>query len=138
MEFHDELIIFAYERQTEVDPQNTAYYLECLQGIARGRNSEDLDTKTIMEQTSDKVSKSDIRNAYKELGLPRDGVDEDTILGTFQARLADAPKHQEEDLRRALNIIGADRVSGRIQEAASMCTKPFSFPFPYRSTLYYI
>ena len=121
--FHDELIIFAYQRQIDVDTANSGYYLECLQAIAKGRNSADLDTKTLMEQTSDKVSNSDIRNAYKELAIPADDIDDDTILGTFQARLADAPKHQEEELRRALKIIGADRCSRKIQDAASMCTK---------------
>ena len=122
--FHDELIIFAYQRQIDVDPANTGYYLECLQGIARGRNSDELETKTVMEKTSDKISNSDVRNAYKELGIPTKDIDDDTVLGLFQARLADAPKHQEEDLRRALKIIGADRVSRKIEEAASMGTTP--------------
>lgn len=117
-----------------MDPKNTAYYLECLQGIAKGRHSEELQTKAIIEETSDKVSSSDIRNAYKELGIPKDDIDEDTVLGTFQARLADAPKHQEEDLRRALKVIGLDRSSRKIQEAASMGEVP---PFPFK-TFYYI
>lgn len=86
-----------------------------------------------MEQTSDKVSNSDIRNAYKELGIPRrSDVDDDTILGTFQARLADAAKFQEEQLRRALKLIGEDRDSRKLQDAASMCMKLT------HNTLYYI
>ncbi len=126
------MIIFAYQRQIDIDPANTGFYLECLQGIANGRKSEDLETKAVMEQTSDKVSNSDIRNAYKELGIPRRGdVDEDTILGTFQARLADAPKYQEEQLRRALKIVGEDRDSGKLQDAASMCMKPTHNPVYY-------
>ena len=119
-DLHDDLITFAYERQIDVDPASTGYYLECLQGIAKGRNSADLDTKALMESTSDKVSNSDIRNAYKELGIPTSGIEEDTILGTFQARLADAPRHQEGDLRRALKIIGTDRSSKKLENAASM------------------
>ena len=40
--FHDSLIQFAYERQVSCDPGNSSYYLECLDGIAEGRKSEDL------------------------------------------------------------------------------------------------
>lgn len=130
------MIIFAYQKQIDIDPANTGFYLECLQGIANGRKSEDLETKTVMEQTSDKVSNSDVRNAYKELGVPRRGdVDEDTILGTFQARLADAAKFQEEQLRRALKIIGDDRNSRKLQDAASMCTRPTHGPVYYISCI---
>lgn len=119
---HDTLVIFGYERQTAVDPENTSYYLECLQGIAEGRNSDELETKAAMEITSDKVSKRDVRMAYKELGIPvSDNIDDDTILGTFQARLSDAGQHQEEGLRRALKILGTHRASAKIQNAASMC-----------------
>ena len=114
------MIVFAYDQQIAVDPNNAAYYLECLQGICEGRkDSEDLQTKVLMEQTADKFSDRDIRAAYRSLGVATD-FDDQTILGAFQARLSDAPSHQEQELREALRIIGVSRASKRLQEAASM------------------
>ena len=72
-----------------------------------------------MEQTTDKVSTRDLRAAYKRLGVASN-LDDETILGAFQARLLDAPNHQEEELREALQMIGTTRKSSRLREAASM------------------
>ena len=114
------MVVFAYDRQVAIDPDNLPYYLECLQGICDGREGpEDLQTKVLLEQTTDKVSSRDVRAAYKKLGVANH-LDEETILGTFQARLADAPSYQEEELREALKIVGTSRKSKRLQEAASM------------------
>ena len=119
-DFHDELIVFAYDRQIATDPANLAYYLECLQGICDGRDGPaDLQTKVLLEQTADKVSGRDLRSAYRKLGV-NDSLPDETILGTFQARLVDAPSHQEEELREALKMIGTYRKSKRLREAASM------------------
>ena len=118
-DFHDQLIVFAYDRQITVDPENLAYYLECLQGICDGRkDSEDLQTRVLMEQTGDKFSERDFRAAYRSLGVTVN-LDDETILGSFQARLLDAPT-QEEELRGALRLVGISRGSKRLQEAASV------------------
>lgn len=118
-DFHDELIRFAYERQIEVDGNNTAYYLECLQGIAEGRDSENLHVKVAIEATSEKISRRDVRAAYRELGLDDRKIHEDdNIVGVFNSRIADAPK-QEADMRRALKIIGQDRSSEKLLIVAS-------------------
>ena len=121
-DFHDDLIEFSYGRQVEVDPDNTPYYLECLQGIARGRHSESLDTKVAIEASENRISLEDVRAAFKEFGLDfRAEYGDDTIIGTFQARVADAPK-QEADMRRALKIIGQSRSSEKIELVASQGT----------------
>ena len=119
-DFHDDLISFAYNRQVDMDPANVPYYLECLQGIAKGRGSEDLQTKAVIEASSGKVSRKDIREAYKCLNLEYGSayLDDDFIIGTFQARISDGPK-QEAELRRALRIVGQDRLSSRIEQVAS-------------------
>ena len=118
-DFHDELIEFSYERQLETDPSNTPYYLECLQGIAGGRRSEDLDTKVAIEASENRISLKDVRAAFKEIGLdPRATLEDDTIIGTFQSRISDAPK-QEAQMRRALKIIGQSRKSEKIELLAS-------------------
>jgi ubiquitin carboxyl-terminal hydrolase 25/28 len=114
------LIVFAYERQIESDADNAPYYLECLQGIAKGRDSEELQTKAAIEASSGKISLADVRDAYRSFGLefPGAGYDDDTIVGNFQSRVADAPR-QEPELRRALSIIGRHRQSTVIQHVAS-------------------
>ena len=114
------MIGFAYDRQIDCDPKNTPYYLECLQGIAEGRKSEDLQTKSAVEASTGKISLQDIRDAYKSFGLEyrSEHLDDEHIIGTFQARVADAPK-QEPELRRALRIIGQNRLSRKIQQVAS-------------------
>ena len=118
-DFHDELIEFSYEQQLGVDPYNTPYYLECLQGIAQGRRSEALDTKVAIEASKNRISLQDVKAAFKELGLDsRADYSDDTIIGTFQSRIADAPK-QETEMRRALKIIGQNRESEKIQLVAS-------------------
>ena len=118
-DFHDNLIEFSYERQLEVDPYNTPYYLECLQGIAQGRRSETLDTKVAIEASKNRISLQDVRAAFKELGFDsRADYSDDTIIGSFQSRIADAPK-QETEMRRALKIIGQSRESEKIQLVAS-------------------
>ncbi|KAL8713864.1 MAG: hypothetical protein Q9220_002009 [cf. Caloplaca sp. 1 TL-2023] len=120
LNFEDDLIRFAYERQLVTDPDNTRFYLEALRGIAEGRRSEDLQTIVAIEESSGKVSIGDTRKAYKMLDMEYDSVhlDEDYVIGTFQSRIADAPR-QEPELRRALQIIGQDVSSPKIQLAAS-------------------
>ncbi|KAL8693998.1 MAG: hypothetical protein Q9218_001297 [Villophora microphyllina] len=117
-DFHDDLIQFSYERQLVADPEHTPYYLEALKGIAKGRESDALQTFVAIEESSGKVSAPDIRDAYKALGLDTEFLDDDYIIGTFQSRAADSPK-QEPELRRALQIIGHDRSSQKIQSVAS-------------------
>ena len=113
------MLIFAYEQQISADYSNTPYYLECLQGIAQGRKSEDLQLKVALEATSDKISRRDVRNAYRELILDaRESYEDDTIIGIFNSRITDAPK-QEPEMRRALKVIGQDRESEKIQVVAS-------------------
>lgn len=41
-DFADELIIFAHDRQCNCDPSNVGYYFDCLQDLAKGRESEEL------------------------------------------------------------------------------------------------
>ena len=136
MDFHDELICFSYERQIACDAENSPYYLECLQGIAEGRSSEDLQTKVAIEASSGKFSVRDLREAYQSLGLDIRSVfyDDDTIIGSFQSRIADAPR-QEPDLRRALYMIGEHRKSVRIQHVASNGKYRFWLQRSYRRPL---
>ena len=72
-----------------------------------------------IEASADKISFRDVRAAFKELGLDSQAFyEDDTIIGTFNARVADGPK-QEPEMRRALKIIGQIRSSEKIQYVAS-------------------
>ena len=119
-DFHDDLVYFAYSRQISIDKENTPYYLQCLQTIAEGRNSEDLGTKAVVEESEGRFSLRDVKQAYGNLGLnvQDQNLADETIIGSFQARLSDAPK-QETLLRRDLGIIGKHRRSYKIQNMAT-------------------
>ena len=47
-DFSDDLIAFCYDRQDNCDPVNGSYYFDCLQDIAKGRESESLQMKATM------------------------------------------------------------------------------------------
>ena len=118
LDFHDDLISFAYERQIACDPGSTSYYLECFQGIATGRESQDLEFKAAMEASTGKRSLKDVRDAYKAFSLDVDApLSDDTIIGTFSARLIDS-RRQEPQLREHLMTIGQHRNSAKIQQFA--------------------
>ena len=116
-DFDDSLLIFAYEQQILRDPENTPIYLECLQILADERQSPDLQMKVAMEVSSGRASKKDVRFAYQQLGLDQ-SLDDDTLAGAFQARIADAPA-QAAEARNLLMIIGEDRGSASLQLLAS-------------------
>ena len=125
-DFHDELIYFAYDRQITADGWHVPYYLECLQIIAKGRDSEHLSTKAAIEESQGRTSLRDVRLAYEHLGLNHHDktISQENIVGCFQARLADAPK-QESELRRDLGIIGIDRGSAYIQDVAAQSVNTY-------------
>ena len=89
---------------------NNPCYLKCLQGIAAGRNCEEIATQVAIEASDEKLSYRDIRAAYKELGLVAQAQLEDNmILGTFHSGIVDDPK-QEAEMRGALKVIGQGRI----------------------------
>ena len=118
IDFHDDLISFAYDRQIACDEENIPYYLECFQGIATGRKSQDLQIKAAVEASTGKKSLQDVREAYKAFGLSMDeSLADDSIIGSFQARIIDSQR-QEPQLREHLAAIGQHRGSLKIQHFA--------------------
>ena len=110
IDFHDDLIYVA------CDEGNTPYYLECFQGIATGRKSQDLEMKAAVEASTGKKSLRDIRDAYRAFGLNADDqLTDDSIIGSFQARVVDSSRH-EPQLREHLSIIGQHRGSVKIRQ----------------------
>jgi ubiquitin carboxyl-terminal hydrolase 25/28 len=118
-DFSDALIAFAYERQRDSDPQNSPYYLECLQGIGQGRGSVDLQEKSVMAISIGEHTLKDIENAYKFFTIsPDTNSGDDHIIGLYKSRIEAAPR-QKEEARQCLLIIGQARQSETIQAIAN-------------------
>jgi len=118
-DFSDALIAFAYDRQRECDPQNNPYYLECLQGIGQGRESEDLQAKSVMAISMGEHTLTDIENAYKFFAINPDTTGgDDYIIGVYKSRIDSAPR-QKEEARQCLQIIGQERQSKTILALAN-------------------
>jgi ubiquitin carboxyl-terminal hydrolase 25/28 len=118
-DFADELIVFAYERQRECDSRNSPYYLECLQGIAAGRNSDELQEKSVIAVSMGEHTLSEIEDAYKFLTVdPNTDFGDEHIIGLYRSRIDAAPR-QKEEARQCLLIIGQARQSEMILAVAN-------------------
>jgi ubiquitin carboxyl-terminal hydrolase 25 len=118
----DSLIEFAFDRQVAADPDNYDYYLECLQGIARGRNSDSLTIKYATALSLRPPDQAHLEEAFRYFGLdPRiyTTIGDDEIIGNYRSRLGSVPVYQEEEMRRMLRIIGDARQSEAILAEAS-------------------
>jgi ubiquitin carboxyl-terminal hydrolase 25 len=123
-DFSDALLLFAYERQVLFDPVNSPYYFECLQEIARGRDSESLAMHVMTLASQGRFSRKDIWGAYQYFGIdPRHEsyISDESIIGKFQARLPDVSEDQEVIMRQQLRTLGQARQSARLEQAASYC-----------------
>ncbi|KAK7528055.1 uncharacterized protein IWZ02DRAFT_143660 [Phyllosticta citriasiana] len=120
--FADNLVTFAHSRQVDIDPANKSYYLECLQEIAKTRESEELMTQCAVEESTGTVSRKDAADALKYFDFDIANIDQlgdDHIIGSFRARLSDIPARQVPEARQMLAKIGAYKQSKTIMDAAS-------------------
>ena len=110
---------FAYREQIRTNGKEGPVYLSYLRQIANERRSEMLETLVATEYSAGNFDSEQLNEAYRYFALsPRDdAITDDLILGTFQARLQDAPKH-EADMRAHLKVIGVHRNSQRIKDVA--------------------
>lgn len=110
---------FAYREQTRTNGKEGPTYLGYLRQIAQNRGSELLATLVATEYSAGNFDADQINEAYRYFSIsPRDdGVTDELILGTFQARLQDAAKHETE-MRGHLKLIGQHRNSQRIKDVA--------------------
>jgi len=117
MDLSDQLIEKAYSWQVETDPQNTPTYLSNLRYIASQRQSEILETAVAVETSQGRFDAETLNKAYRAFQLVgRESlVNDEDIIGSFAATLADSPLH-ELDLREYLRIIGVHRNSKRIMD----------------------
>ncbi|KAK8186701.1 hypothetical protein BC567DRAFT_259913 [Phyllosticta citribraziliensis] len=120
--FADSLVIFAHSRQVQVDVRNKSYYLECLQEIAKTRESEELMTQCAVEESTGTVSRKDVAEALKYFDFDIADVDKleaTHIIGSFRARLSDIPARQVPEARQMLAKIGSYKDDKDIFDAAN-------------------
>lgn len=117
--FTDELLSWAYDRQRECDPINRPYYLDCLQVLANGRGSSDLQMKVVLLESAGELGLKAIKEAYRFFALDLNAVEsDDHIMGTYKARIESAPR-QKDEARRCLLVIAKHRDSASIEALAN-------------------
>lgn len=96
-DFTDDLISYCYIKQKTCDRPNRPYYLDCLLGIASGRNSEDLQTEVAKEESSGELSLKAIRAAYAFFNIDPETIEGDGyIAGVYKSRMDSAPRQKDE------------------------------------------
>ncbi|KAJ4300678.1 ubiquitin-specific protease ubp2 [Kalmusia sp. IMI 367209] len=121
-DFADPLLLFAFNRQVEVDPQNTPYYFECLQDLAVGRKSDALQSDVAILASQGLFTREEVLSAYRVLGIDpahAHALSDEIITNQFRSRLSDIGPNQVEESRKALRVIGNARNSEGIKREAS-------------------
>ncbi|USP73273.1 hypothetical protein yc1106_00547 [Curvularia clavata] len=121
-DFDDSLILFSFSRQVAVDIENKAYYFECLQDLAAGRESETLGMQVALLASQGLISKRDANRAYQYFGIdPAHAsiIGDEHVIGSFKSRLSDISPMQAEEARKQLRVLGDVRDSERIRAEAA-------------------
>ncbi len=123
--FPDKLIEWAYDRQCECDPSNKPYYLDCLQDLAHGRQSPDLQTRVAMATSAGELGQKAIEDSYRYFNLDPESVEgDDHIMGLYKSRIESAPR-QKDEARECLLTIAKHRNSEKIEALANDRTMSF-------------
>jgi ubiquitin carboxyl-terminal hydrolase 25/28 len=123
--FPDKLIEWAYDRQCECDPSNKPYYLDCLQDLAHGRQSPDLQTRVVMATSAGELGQKAIEDSYRYFNLDPESVEgDDHIMGLYKSRIESAPR-QKDEARECLLTIAKHRNSEKIEALANDRTMSF-------------
>lgn len=115
------LIISAYAQQIQCDPDRAPYYFKCLRAIGHWRENYDGGeiTRFVQKCYADGAfADDDIPDAYRffRLSMSDKSLTDETIIGSFYARLEDSP--DEAEPRRQLLMIGSYRNSESIRTVA--------------------
>ncbi|KAE8449971.1 hypothetical protein EG329_007110 [Mollisiaceae sp. DMI_Dod_QoI] len=117
--FTDTFLEWAYDRQCKCDPINKPYYLDCLQDIANGRESSDLQMRVVMATSAGEYGLKAIEDSYKFFGLDPDTQEgDDHIMGLYKSRIESAPR-QKDEARNCLLMIAKQRKSDKIEALAN-------------------
>ncbi|KAL3426220.1 ubiquitin carboxyl-terminal hydrolase [Phlyctema vagabunda] len=117
--FTDGYIGWAYDQQIRCNPSNKPYYFDCLEDLAKGRSSAELEEKIMIAKSLGELGLKEIEEAYKFLGLDPSQIESDQhVIGLYNSRIASAPR-QKQEARDSLRIIGNHRNSSIIQQVAN-------------------
>lgn len=129
--FTDELLAWAYDRQCECDPSNKPYYLDCLDDLARGRNSYYLQTKVVMATSAGEYGTNAIEEAYNYFELSSNSREsDDYIISLYRARIALAPRLKEM-AQSCLEKIAKHRNSSTLEALANDRTMTYDEALKY-------
>ncbi|POS86499.1 hypothetical protein EPUL_001144, partial [Erysiphe pulchra] len=130
-DFTDEYLAWAYDRQCECDPINKPYYLDCLEDLARGRNSYHLQTKVAMATSTGEYGTNAIEEAYNYFELSSSSKDSDEyIISLYEARIALLPR-QKEMAQSCLEKIAKHRNSSTLEALANDKTMSYDEALKY-------
>jgi len=123
--FRDDFLSWAYDRQCVCDPSNKPYYLDCLEDLATGRESSDLQMKVVLATSAGELGEKAIEKSYRYFNLDPDSVEgDDHIMGLYKSRIESAPR-QKDEARECLRIIAKHRNSEKIEALANDKTMTF-------------
>lgn len=123
--FTDEHLIWGYDRQCDSDKVNKPYYLDCLEDIATGRDSSDLQTKVVIATSAGEYSLKAIKSAYKFFGLQSDTNEgDDHIIGLYKSFIESSPK-QKQKAKSTLKALAIIRNSKTLERAANEMTMTY-------------
>jgi ubiquitin carboxyl-terminal hydrolase 25 len=123
--FTDDFLSWAYDRQCECDPSRKPYYLDCLEDLAKGRGSSDLQMKVVMATSAGEYGLKAIEGAYRFFGLDQSTKEGDEhIMGLYKSRIESAPR-QKEEAKACLLIVAKARNSTKIEALANDKTMTF-------------
>ena len=102
----------------ETSSMETAKLMTALEDVQRQRNSEKLSEQVAIEWSQGHYGEQAISDAFRSFGISPDAnINDETIIGTFEARLFDAPT-QEQQMRESLAKIGEYRSSQKLIDYA--------------------
>ncbi|TQS37626.1 hypothetical protein Golomagni_01894 [Golovinomyces magnicellulatus] len=114
-DFTDELLCWAYDRQCECDPTNKPYYFDCLEDLARGRDSYYLQTKLVVATSAGGYGNKAIEEAYSYFRLHSSTNESDElIMSLYKSRVNSEPS-QKNHARSCLKIIAKHRNSPSLE-----------------------
>ncbi|KAG4418500.1 hypothetical protein IFR04_008394 [Cadophora malorum] len=123
--FNDDYLSWAYDRQCLCDPLNKPYYFDCLEDLAKGRGSPDLQLKVTMAVSLGEYGLKQLEDSFKFFGLdPATKEGDDHIMGVYKSRITSAPR-QKEEAKACLLIIAKHRKSEGIEALANDNTMSF-------------
>lgn len=108
--------------------ENRSYYFECLQDLANGRKSEELQVHVATLGSQGFYSRREVEAAYRYFNiLPEHAIhlNDDHIIGSFKSRLSDMSPSMAEETRRQLRIIGDARNSTIIRDEAAAALETY-------------